>query len=121
MMNLWRVARAALFAFVLLAGNAEAQNQCVTKSEFGAFLAREAPAAKTKLFGGDDAALILASLAKATNTAAPPADELMIVDLSPGLAAVKAIIFRNGCIERIGTFPKVLVTRALNDLAKLGA
>ena len=121
MMNLWRVARAALIAFVLLAGSAEAQNHCVTKSEFGVFLTREAPAAKTKMFNGEDATLILASLAKATNTAAPVADELMIVDLSPDLAAVKAVVFRNGCMQRIGTFPRALVTRALNDLAKLGA
>ena len=121
MMYLWRAVRAALLAFVLLAGIAEAQNQCVTKSEFVAFLAREAPAANVTSFGGGDAKLILASLAKATNSAAPPADELMIVDLAQDLSAVKAIVFRNGCLERIGTFPKSLVTKALNDLAKLGA
>ncbi len=65
--------------------------------------------------------MILASLAKATNTVAPAADGLMIVDVSPAAPAVKVVVFRNSCLERIGTFPKHLVTRALNDLAKLGA
>jgi hypothetical protein len=121
MMNLWRAAVAALFAIVLVAATANASTRCVTGSELEAFLARQAPAASARSFGGEDAKMILASLANATNTVAPAADGLMIVDLSPVAPAVKIVVFRNGCMERIGTFPRHIVTRALNDLAKLGA
>lgn len=121
MMNLWRAAGVALLCLMLAAGSATAASQCVTAAGLEAFLKQPAPVATVRHLGGDGARLVLASLAQATNTTAPEADAAIIVDLSPELPVMKIVVFRSGCLDRIGTFPRRAVERALNTLSRAGA
>jgi hypothetical protein len=121
MMNLWRATGVALLCLMMAAGSATASSQCVTAAGLVAFLKQQAPVATVQHLGGDGARLVLASLAEVTNTTAPEADAAIIVDLSPELPVMKIVVFRAGCLDRVGTFSRRAMERALNALSRAGA
>lgn len=121
MKNLWRAMSVALLCLMTAAASAAATSQCVTTTALVTFLKQQAPVATVQLLDRDGARLLLAELAEATNTTAPEADAVMVVDLSPELPVMKIVVFRAGCVDRVGTFPRRAVVRALNALSRAGA
>lgn len=115
------LAGAAIVCAQLVSTPATAAPVCVTKADFATFLARQLPAARAVVLQAKDAGVLLASLARATNSTPVAADELMVVDLSPEAPALKVVAFRGGCMTMIGTFERRTVTRALNEVSRNGA
>lgn len=105
----------------LLMSHAHAAPDCMTRAGLAAFLVKELPAAKAVVLEARDASVLLVALARATGSAPPTADALVIIDPLPQSAVLKIVLFKGDCAVQVGTFDRRTVTRALNDVSRAGA
>lgn len=114
------LAGALALAFMTIAASA-AQTSCTTRGDLAAFLAKNLPGARVTVLGAAEASLFIASLNRLPPVTDLRADELVVVDIGERMPHLRIVLFEKGCMTRMGTLPRQVARKILNDVGRGGA
>ncbi|MGH6820996.1 MAG: hypothetical protein ACREDU_09075 [Methylocella sp.] len=123
MTGLRNLAGALALAFSLLVpGNAMAAGEpCTSRAALTAFVGASFPEARIFVLEKAEARLFLATLIGMAPNAQLAADEILIADTAPAAPAVRVVLFKEGCMSRMGVLPRSVVRATLIAIARSGA